>query len=77
MKGREVLKAVMERKDVSNAKLAKRLGITNATMWARLNTKSTKDIPISALSEMLRTMDYKIVVMPNSTRTPDGALTVD
>lgn len=77
MRGREILKAVMEKTGTANAVLAKRLGVSNATIWERLNNKNVKDIPVSLMSEMLRSLDYKVVVMPASSRTPDGGYEVD
>ena len=68
MRGREIIAAIMDKTGTSNAKLADRLGISNATAWDRVNTKKTKDIPVSMLAEMVRTMDYKVVVVPRTTK---------
>lgn len=73
MKGREIIKAVMEKQGESNADLASKLKITPAALWDRLNSKKVKDIPVSLLQEMLRAMNYKVIVVPRSTRLPvDG-----
>ena len=64
MKGRDIVKTIMEKNDVSNAQLAHRLGVTIATMWDRINSKKVKDIPLSTLNEMLRALDYKVVIVP-------------
>lgn len=77
MRGREVLKKVMEDVQWSNAELAKRLGVSNATIWERLNNKNVKDIPVSLLSGMLRVMGYKVVVIPNNARIPAGGYEID
>lgn len=78
MNGREIIKDIMSKLNISNATLANRLGVTQATLWDRLDTtprknKPRKDIPVSLLSEMVQVMDYKVVVVPSSTRVPkDG-----
>ena len=73
MKGREIIKAVMEKQGESNADLASKLSISPAALWDRLNSKKVKDIPVSLLQEMLRAMNYKVIVVPRSTRLPiDG-----
>lgn len=73
MKARELIKVIMEKHDVSNACMADRLNITQAALWDRLNSKKVKDIPVSLLSEMLRALDYKVVIVPRSSRiTSDG-----
>ncbi|MBQ8707992.1 MAG: winged helix-turn-helix transcriptional regulator [Succinivibrionaceae bacterium] len=71
MKGREIVKTIMEKTNVSNAQLAHRLGVTIATMWDRINSKKVKDIPLSTLNEMVRALDYKIVVVPASKQVKD------
>ena len=77
MRGREVIKRIMEAKGVTNADIAKRLNLTNAAVWERLNNKNVKDIPVSLLSEMLRVLDYKILVVPASARIPEKGYVVD
>ena len=72
MRGREILKEIMASKSLSNAELAKRLSVSNATIWERLNNKNVKDIPVSLLTTMLRAMDYKVIIVPANTRLPDG-----
>lgn len=77
MKAREIVKTIMETLDVSNAAMAGRLSITPAALWDRLNTKKVKDIPVSTLNEMLKVLDYKIVIVPRETRVPTNGYTVD
>ena len=73
MKAREIIKVIMDKQGVNNASMADRLNITQAALWDRLNTKKAKDIPVSTLSEMLRALDYKVVIVPRSSRVPaDG-----
>lgn len=73
MKAREITKVIMDKQGVNNASMADRLNITQAALWDRLNTRKAKDIPVSMLSEMLRALDYKVVIVPRSCRVPaDG-----
>ena len=72
MRGRDILKEVMTAKSLSNAELATRLNVSNATIWERLNNKNVKDIPVSLMTTMLRAMDYKVIVVPANTRLPEG-----
>jgi DNA-binding Xre family transcriptional regulator len=72
MKGRAIIKEIMETKSITNADMAGRLDITQASLWDRLNTKKAKDIPLSTLSEMLRVLDYKVVIVPRNSRVPEG-----
>ena len=82
MNGREIIKAIMELKNINNATLASDLGITQAALWDRLDTqprknKPRKDIPVSLLSEMVRTMDYKVIVVPKNTTVSDDSFVID
>ena len=77
MKGREIIKAIMDKQGESNADLAGKLGITQAALWDRLNSKKVKDIPVSLLQEMLRVMNYKVIVVPRSTRLPSDGYEVE
>ncbi len=77
MKGRDIIKEIMKRKNVSNADMASRLDITQAALWDRLNTKKTKDIPVSTLNDMARVLDYKVVVVPRSSRVSDESFVID
>ena len=77
MKGREIVKQIMENEGVTNAVLSKRLGLTQATLWDRLNTKKAKDIPLSTLIEMLDKLDYKVQIVPGDTEIPEGGYEVE
>ena len=77
MKARELVKVIMEKNDVSNACMADRLNISQAALWDRLNNKKVKDIPVSLLSEMLRALDYKVVIVPRSSRLPSDGYEVE
>ena len=72
MRGREIVKAIMDKTGVSNAQLAHKLEVSIATMWDRVNSKKVKDIPLSTLNEMIRALDYKIIVVPSNKRLNDG-----
>lgn len=64
MNARQIIKELMASKNITNADMAHRLSITQAALWDRLNTKKTKDIPVSTLCEMLAVMDYDVIIVP-------------
>lgn len=77
MNNRELVKIVMKEQEVTNAVLAKRLGITQAALWDRLDTtprkgKPRKDLTVAIFAEMLKALDYKVVVIPENARVRDG-----
>lgn len=78
MKERDIIKSIMAAKEVTNAVLAHRLGITSATIWDRLNNKEIKKgMSLAMVSEMVRNLDYKIVIVPRGARLPEGGYEVD
>ena len=73
MNGREIIKAIMEQRGISNIEYAKELGITRAAIWDRLDTqKSRKDIPVSMVSTMAKVLGYKGVVVPMEVKIKSG-----
>lgn len=78
MEAREILKDIMNEHEIPNAELARRLDITPATIWDRLNNKKgRKDIPVSLLRAMLSAMGYKIIIVPEEMDVPEDGYTVD
>lgn len=64
MKAQDLVKQLMTEQGVSNADLSGRLGLTQATVWDRLNNKKTKSMSINNLTAMLKAMDYELVAVP-------------
>lgn len=77
MTGREIIKAIMEKKNVSNAKMAHRMGIKPTAMWDRLNSSKIKDIPLATLDDMVRVLDYKVLIVPNESKCPKDGFEVE
>lgn len=70
----EALREVMKLKGISTSALSKRLGIAQNTLSERYKQKN---VSVGKLSEMLRVMDYKVVIVPNTARLPDGGIEVE
>lgn len=74
MKATEAVREIMARNAIKVATLAARLNIKSNVLSERL---SQQNISIVKMNEMLRAMDYKIVVMPREARIPEGGIEVD
>lgn len=72
MTGKDIIKEIMDERGITNAQLAEHLGVTQATMWARLNTKAEKDMQLYTFYEMINAMDYEIVLRPKNERYVGG-----
>ena len=74
MKATDGVREVMKVRGVRFVDLRKRLGLESNTMSNRL---SQENISIGKLNEMLRVLDYKVVIMPNDTRLREGEYEVE
>ena len=76
MEIKAIIKTLMNQDGLKNAALAERLGLTAQAMWDRLNNKKHKSIGVDTAVDILKAMDYKLVVMPRGARMPEGAVEV-
>ena len=84
MDARDIVKEIMKEKNRSNADIANNLGISVAALWDRLSKTTTgsnkpKSITVKKLNELLRCLDYELVIMPRgkSGRMDDAFLVTD
>lgn len=77
MNSKEIVKTIMNEKEISNSALASRLNITPAALWQRLNYKQSKDLSVSVLTGILRQLDHKLVIMPRSSRVSPESYEVE
>lgn len=75
MKANEAVRVVMERRGVGTNALADRMG--NKPPRLVSDRLRMENISIDKLSEMLRLMDYKIVVIPRETSVPKDGLLIE
>ncbi len=61
----DIVKALMEKQNVKTNDFARRIGQSPATTCNRL---TQKNISIDKLQEMLRVLDYKILIVPSDRR---------
>lgn len=75
MNWNKVIRSIMSNENVSQAELAKRAGYKRQSNITGMLTRY-KTIRIDSFDNMLRALGYKIVVMPQSQKTPKGAIEV-
>ena len=83
---KDIVKMIMTKQEVTNAKLASRLSITPATLWDRVSNNKRvnkkgqlvgeRDLNVQILNEMLRALDYKIIIAPADAKVPEGGYTL-
>lgn len=78
MTGKEIIRAIMEQKNKSNAEFANDLGISQQALWDRLNNKKAKDLSLNVFDTMVRSLGYSVYVVPFSKgqKLPEGAIKV-
>lgn len=77
MTAKELIKKLMVEKDMPNADMAKSIGVSQATLWERLNPKKTDNMTVKKLNEMLQVLDYKVVIVPADTPLPEGGYQIE
>lgn len=76
MTSKDVIKAIMTLKNVTNADLAKRMNLSQANVWGKINTN--KSMTISKMNSILNQLDYEVVLLPRGKANRiDGAFVVD
>ena len=66
MNEKEIIIKLMEEQGVSLADLANKLGITSATLWDRIKSPKNKSLTTKKLNEILKQLNYEIVLMPRA-----------
>lgn len=74
MKTGDAVREVMKIKEVGVNQMADRLGKSPRLVSERL---SQQNISITKLNEMLKVMDYKILIVPRDTRIPSDGFEIE
>ena len=74
VKVNEAVRGIMHNKSIGTSMLAERMGKPPRLVSDRL---SQENISIDKLQEMLRLMDYKIVLMPRDVRVSKDSYVLD
>lgn len=61
MKAKELVKKLMVEQEMTNAKMASALSVSQATLWDRLNPKKSNNMTITTLNTMLSQLGYELV----------------
>lgn len=70
----EAVKEIMKLKDIRPAVLCDRLKIKSNVLSERFKQKN---VSVEKLNDMLRAMDYKVVVVPRDARLPEGGYEIE
>ena len=70
----EAIREIMKLKDIRPAVLCDRLKIKSNVLSERFRQKN---VSVEKLNDMLRAMDYKVIVVPRETRVPEGGYEIE
>lgn len=70
----EAVKEIMKLREIRPAVLCDRLKIKSNVLSERFKQKN---VSVEKLNDMLRAMDYKVVVVPRDTRIPEGGFEIE
>lgn len=74
MKANEAIREIMNKTGTRISTLAKRLNTGTNTIANRV---AREGITVAKLSDTIRAMDYKVVVIPSNARLPEGGIEVE
>ena len=66
MNEKEIIIKLMEEQGLSAADLANQMGISNAALWDRIKSPKNKSLTTKKLNEILKQLNYEIVLMPRA-----------
>lgn len=66
MNEKEIIIKLMEEQGLSAADLASKMGISNAALWDRIKSPKNKSLTTKKLNEILKQLNYEIVLMPRA-----------
>ena len=70
----DAIKEIMKLRDIRPAVLCDRLKIKSNVLSERFKQKN---VSVEKLNDMLRAMDYKVVVVPRDARIPEGGYEIE
>ena len=74
MKATDAVREIMKEKGISLGQMANTLDTSVRLVSDRLRMQN---ISLSKLRELLRVIDYKVVIVPRTTRIPDGGYEIE
>lgn len=74
MKLKQIFRAIMNVKDVKVSTLCNRTGIPQSTVSTRL---AQDNVTMKKVNELVRAMDYKVVIVPAETRVQEMWFEID
>ena len=74
MKATEAVREIMKIKEVKHSVLCDRLGLKSNVLSERL---TQQNISVGKLNEMLRVLDYKVVVVPREEKSRENWIEVE
>lgn len=72
MTGKQIVSDLMKKQGVANCDMATAIGVTQATLWERLNPKKSDNMTIKTLQEMAGVLGYEVVVVKKGTLVDDA-----
>ena len=75
MTTRDIIKNIMDDKDISYTELGNTIGESKQRVWNWLN-RGKKDIEQSQTLRLLDALGYKLMVVPGNAEKPPGAIEI-
>ena len=77
MKSKDIIRKIMNDSNISCSTLADRMNANYKTLYTILYTKVGTDLTTKSFTDILRALDYKVMVVPHSKRVNDDEYEVN
>ena len=76
MTGKEVVLMLMKQRGLTTNDMANRIGISRSALFSRINPKTSDNMTVRTLSEMLHELGYKLLVVRKNRKTKDDEIEI-
>lgn len=76
MTGKEVVLMLMKRRGLTTNDMANRIGISRSALFSRINPKTSDNMTVRTLSEMLHELGYKLLIVRKGKEPEQGEIEI-
>ena len=76
MTGKMAVKMLMDRYGIKTNEMAMRIGLSRSALWSRINPRTSDNMTVRTLSEMLHELGYKLVIVRSGKKPEQGEVEI-
>ena len=76
MTGKMAVKMLMDRYGIKTNEMAMRIGLSRSALWSRINPRTSDNMTVRTLSEMLHELGYKLMIVRCGKKPEQGEVEI-